>query len=166
MEDITTRVITLDGMIECFGDFNDDMTVLELLSDDDIEIAICSEGGGLYDGLAVAGRIVSSPCTVISTVYGCAMSSAVLPAVVADHRRISKFAYLMLHEPSMSMDKTKLSAIRDYVSQAYLEEDRYYTWLSEYSNRTKDYWIKRIGKKDIYLTPEEAVDLGLMDEII
>jgi ATP-dependent Clp protease protease subunit len=165
MEDLIVRAITIEE-IKDFTEFNEQITMLESISDAPIDVYICSPGGSMYTGFAIAGRMAASHCEINTHIYGSCMSSAVLPAIIGTTRCMSSFSYLMIHEASVTMNEAKGSEVTKMMSQLEMEEDRYYGWLAEYSCKSKKYWKDRVGSKDIYLTPEEALELELVDYII
>jgi ATP-dependent protease ClpP protease subunit len=44
------------------------------------------------------------------------------------------------------------------------EEKIWSGWMAEFSNKDSDFWYKK-AKKDFYFTADEALELGLVDEV-
>ena len=63
-----------------------------------ITIRLHSEGGSVYEALAIVGRIEKCKCQIITEGYGAIMSAATLILASGDKRRISRLAWFMVHE--------------------------------------------------------------------
>lgn len=157
--------LTIAGSLSSFGKFCGFMQELET-EHKKFCINICSNGGGLHEGLAFAGRIACSPSHITTIAYGLVASSATLPYIVGKHRLISRFGYLMLHEASIETDGG-LKSTADFVKHVEELDEQYFKWLAKYSNRPFSYWKKRVtAGREIYLNADECIELGLADEII
>lgn len=170
--DIDARVIRLEGEIGediIFADFDWKLTQLEQLSDKPITVRLNSEGGSFYDALSIVGRIKSCKCEVIVEGYGSVMSAATLILVAGSKRRLSSYAWFMLHEIRVSGEAHKdvpLSDQADEVKQLEREQQRWCHILGELTKQPSDWWRRSIKKQDLYLSPQECLDLGIIDEII
>jgi hypothetical protein len=45
------------------------------------------------------------------------------------------------------------------------QERQWCAWMSELSNKDAEFWYDRTYKKNFYLTPQECLDFGVIDEI-
>jgi len=134
-----------------------------------IEILISSYGGVIYDGLALISNIERCKklgYEIITTVQGTAMSMGFLISVTGSKRYAYAHARLMTHQP-LSWTEGKLEEIqRDTKETEYL-------W-----NKSKDIIMKytKITEKqlddykercrDWYMSSEEALEFGVIDEIL
>jgi ATP-dependent Clp endopeptidase proteolytic subunit ClpP len=64
-----------------------------------LHVRINSNGGSVFDGLAIYNALDRHPARVITHVDGIAASIASVIAVVGDEVRIAKNAFLMIHNP-------------------------------------------------------------------
>lgn len=158
--------LTISGELARFGQFCSYMQDLES-TQKKFCINFNSDGGDMYMGLAFAGRIACSPSKITTIAYGCVASSAVLPYLVGSHRIISKFAYLMLHEPKISCDAEGLGSTDFFVNHVKSTEVQYKKWLAQHSKKPYKFWDKLIVHgMDIYLDADRCIEYGLADEII
>jgi len=124
-----------------------------------INIVINNQGGDAIHGLAIydAIRNVSNP--VIATVYGHCYSIGAWILQAADTRRMSKHSSLMIHHGSG--DKTQFDKELDDKCVDIL--------LDKIREKNPDFSRKQLDKmllKDTYLWGEQALALGLIDEIV
>lgn len=160
------RMIRISGPInsKAFRKFDSAMTELESQGRKTITIKINSPGGEVYQALAIIGRIKNSPCNVITEGYGEIMSAATLVLASGDKRRVSKYAFFMHHEASYTVEGRQ-SEIEASVKQAKSEDLKWCEWMAEFSKKKKEYWLKSGVHVDAYFTPEELLELGVVDEI-
>lgn len=161
--------ISLSGQLEKFGEFSSFLTEME---DDpkikSIEIEICSPGGDLSTGLALTGRILTCSKDVVSIGYGEVSSAAVLPFIVCNYRYMSSMCNIMLHNILVNISGFHpLPIIESMVAHWRKLNDDFYKYLGKYSNKSAKYWRKRLeGGSEHYIYPDEALELGMCDEII
>lgn len=169
--DADSRVLQLEGEIGKdikFSDFDWRLTLLERLSSEPITVRIHSEGGNFYEALSIVGRIKSCSCDVIVEGYGSVMSAATLILVSGKKRRLSSFSWFMLHEIRVdsSGEDVTISDQADELKQLEREQQRWCHILGELTKQSSEWWRKSIKKQDLYLSPQECLDLGIIDEII
>ena len=134
-------------------------------SNEPINIILNSPGGSVYDmnGLIDYMNTLSVPVNII--VRGKAMSAAaVILAAATGKRFASKRSTIMFHEPS-SMGIGKQSDLKANVKHIGNMEDDTNKLLGEVTNKPAEWWEKE-QKVDLYLNAQEALDLGVIDEII
>lgn len=161
-----TRTITLsDEIVFPMWDIVDAaLSEMESQSRKKVTIRIHSEGGDVYEALAIVGRIERSPCKIITEGYGAIMSAATLILASGAERRISRLSEFMHHECSYGAEG-RHSHVKDLVEQVEDEEDRWAKWMAEFSNRDKDFWKTEGVRKDARFTPEQLLEMGVVDEI-
>lgn len=167
--DLDNRIVTLSGEIEegWFEFLDTRISLLESQNQKAILIRLKSQGGSVYEALAVVGRLRSSPCKMIIEGYGEIMSAATLILAAGNRRRMSRFAWFMHHGPSWAIDTTRLADVKDYVRQTERESEAWSQWMAEFTLKDKDFWMaKELDKKDHYFTPQEALACGVVDELI
>jgi ATP-dependent Clp endopeptidase proteolytic subunit ClpP len=124
-----------------------------------IQLIINNQGGDAIHGLAIYDAIRNVGNPVIATVYGHCYSIGAWILQAADHRRISKHSSLMIHHGSG--DKTQFDRELDDRCVDIL--------LDRIHEKQPDFTRKQLDKmllKDSFLWPEEALKLGLVDEIV
>lgn len=161
------RIITINNEIDSaeFQKIDAGLSEMESDSRKSVTIRINSPGGSVYDALAIIGRLKASKCKIITEGFGHIMSAATLILACGDERRMSKFAWFMIHEASYSVDG-KHKEIKAAVAQNEREEIQWAKWMEEFSERDAKFWKKTADEKDTYYTPEELKELGVVDEII
>lgn len=165
--DFENRIIRISGDIE---DGNFDLldfalTNMEAESRKAITIRISSPGGSVYEALSMIGRIQASKCQIITEGYGQIMSAAVLLLACGNKRRISQYSWFMHHESSMIVGGST-SELKEELDQMEREERTWCTWMEQFSGRDKDFWFNAAQKKNFYLSAQECLDTGIVDEVI
>jgi ATP-dependent Clp protease protease subunit len=174
-QDPLSRVITLGGI-----DDNSACEVIGLISeiqredinkDEDkrepIKLILNSMGGGVYEGMGIIDAIESSLTPVHIYVYGMAMSMAFAIATSGHYRYASKRATFMYHEISWDASQEKLK----YHEQELKESKRLWSIYDDIVTTNTNIPLKTLQKickeqKEWYMTAEEALELGVIDEIL
>lgn len=159
------NVIYLQGSIGEEIDFVEFDILLSDLeqSGKDITIKLNSDGGCLFTAFAIAGRITTSPSTIIIEAYGSIASAAILMLAVGDIRRSSKFTAFMHHAASSCLNGN-MSTMENTFKSLQLDEKRRYAGLAEYTLKGIDWWREK-ANPDYYFDAAEALEIGLIDEI-
>lgn len=137
----------------------------ETKKDDPINLVINSTGGSVYEALGIIDYIQSLDVKVNTIVRGCAMSAAALILCAGTGvRAASKNSTIMFHEMSSDI-YGKSSDMKANVQHMEKLEDILLDIM--YTNSKKDVeWWKTTTIKDFYITPKEALELGVIDTII
>jgi ATP-dependent Clp protease protease subunit len=129
-----------------------------------IEIHMNSYGGDPYSMLALYDVIQSASCQIKFFGKGAIMSAATWILSGCDERNLYPNTTVMVHagweEQAATFWDFKISAEEAKRLQNKLEEI-----YEENSRMPKDFWSE-VCKRDLFLTAEEAVFLGLADKII
>ena len=130
-----------------------------------INMIINSGGGSVYEALGIIDYIQSLDVKVNTIVRGCAMSAAALILCAGTGvRAASKNSTIMFHEMSSDI-YGKSSDMKANVQHMEKLEDILLDIM--YTNSKKDVeWWKTTTIKDFYITPKEALELGVIDTII
>lgn len=164
------RTIIITGEINSntFKRVSKQLQKLEKLNEEcDIQpviIEINSEGGNVYDALAIVGRIQASPCHITTKGFGCIMSAATLILAAGNKREISRYAWFMTHEASDAL-KGSVSAIGHALNQARKEELQWAVIMEELTDTPKEAWLE-MATKSTYLTAADCLQYGVADLII
>ncbi len=164
--DFRNRVIRLSGEInkKKFDLLDSALTHLENESKKAITVKINSEGGDVYQALAIVGRLTESKCQIITKGYGPIMSAATLILACGDKRSISKYSHFMHHEASINIEG-RFSHVKNEVVQTEREEKVWSEWMANFTNCSKDFWLVQGTGVDAYYSPEQLLSMGVVDEV-
>lgn len=160
------RTITITGDIKdpWFDIVDAAMSEFERGSKKGVTIKIFSEGGSVYDALAIVGRLKKSKCHITTEGYGCIMSAATIILACGDRRKMSEYATFMHHESSYGVEG-RHSEIKNYVSHAEREERLWCEWMAEFSNKSKEFWTEFGKHLDKFFFADECMEHGVVDEV-
>jgi ATP-dependent Clp protease protease subunit len=132
-----------------------------------IKLIVNSLGGSVYDGFALIGVIESSVTPIHTYCYGSAMSMALL-ILVSGHKRFGhKLSTFMYHECFDQMPYDKLSTLKENLEETKRIMNVYDAYLiSQTSLKRKQLDDSKKVKFDWYMSPEEALQYKLIDEIV
>ncbi len=129
-----------------------------------IEIHMNSYGGNPHSMLYLHDLILASPCQFKFFGGGAIMSSATWIMAVCDERYLYKNTSIVVHKGDLSFDGTMTD-----VEISFDEERRLQYKLEEIyahnSHMPKKFWSE-VCKRDLHLTADETVFLGLADKVI
>lgn len=166
--DFKNRSIQLTGIVGEDFDFSFvdcALSEIERLGRKRIIIKLNSTGGSVIEALAIVGRMKASTCQIVVEGYGVIQSAATMIFAAGNKRRISKYASFMHHESTYQLSG-KHSEVTDQVVQMEKEERLWATWMAEFSKKDYKFWYNKGKRKDFFITAEQAVELGVADEII
>jgi ATP-dependent Clp protease protease subunit len=131
-----------------------------------INIYINSNGGNIYNLLSVVSAIDSSKTPIHTFALGKAMSAGFIILISGHKRYCQKYSIILIHQSSTGI-RGLLSNIELELKQAkYLEQivDKITTDKTNITfDQLKDIYEKRL---DWYIGAKEALELGIVDEII
>lgn len=171
--DFQNRIIRISGIIAgvdeemfySFAKIDSALTQMEKQSHNPITIKINSPGGEVYEGLAIVGRLTSSPCEIITEAFGHVMSAATLILACGDTRRMSKYCSFMCHQSTYGI-RGSHEQVKEHVEQMETQEKAWAKWMSDVSSKSESFWHTVVKNKDVYLSTEEVLKYGVIDEII
>ena len=129
-----------------------------------IEFYVNSEGGEIFSAFSAVDRITSSPIPIHSYVEGLCASAATLLTVCAHKRYIRQNGFMLIHQLSggvwgsfetVQEESKNMELLMKYIKRIYLK----YTKIPEND-------LVEILKHDTYLSADECLKYGLVDEII
>jgi ATP-dependent Clp protease protease subunit len=134
-----------------------------------IHVVLCSEGGGVEHGFAIYDTIKLSSNPVIIDVFGMAQSAGIFILQAGDIRRASPESRLMMHQGSFNIESASFKAheMHEQVLELEYHNQRIFKVLADATKgkmTLED--VKKACAKDTYLSPEDALKLGLIDAII
>ena len=134
-------------------------------ADKPITVLLDSGGGDAYSMFSILDYIETLPVKVNMVARGRAMSAAaMLLSSTSGTRFASKRCTIMVHE-GFTMQSGKASDIRAASKHVAKIEDMCNNMLADKTNKDVQWWQDNT-KTDLYMTSEEALELGLIDEIL
>ena len=143
---------------------------LQSQSNAPITIYMKNEGGEVGAGLVIYNLIKMCPCRV--TVVGLnslsSMGSLILQA--ADERKLLQDSYLMIHEGEVSYSSNHPKSVKRWIKLDEIQAERcrdiYLERIHEVDSSYSKKRLTNLMEHDTILSAEEAIELGLLDEII
>lgn len=150
-------------MVHLVGSVNKKMLgeVIEALEQDAGVFRITSHGGDPDIALAIAGLLKEAEVT--TEVYGQCYSAATLIFAAGKRRRMQKWAWVMVHEASETVDGNA-SSIKAHAKHMERNELHWNRIMEELTGTDAKLWEK-LNERDTFLTAEECLRLNLATEI-
>ena len=135
-----------------------------------VELVLSTWGGSAADMFAVYDtmRLVGNQMEIGTLGLGKVMQAGVLllAAGTKGKRRVGRYCRIMLHSV-VSGHSGELFNLENELEEAQHTQTSYIKALAQETDMTEKYIKKLLGKKiNVYLTAEEAVELGIADEVI
>lgn len=163
------RIIFIDDEINSVTASSIIMQLLTLESenrDAPITIYINSPGGSISDGMAIYDVMNKVKCPIITVCLGMAasMGAFLLSCGTRGKRYCLPNSTVMIHQP-LGGGRGQATEIEIIAKRILALRDKLYQIMSKNSN--VDYeTMANACERDNYLTPEEALKMGLIDKII
>ena len=171
--DIFSRLM-MDRIIWLAGPVNDRMSTvvqaqlmfLDNVETKDITLHVDSPGGGVKSGLSIVDVMdyISSDIITINTGMAASMGSILLGAGTKGKRYSLAHSKVMLHQVS-SGAQGNIQDLRITIEQSEKYNEILFGLLGKYTNKTPEV-VLADTKRDLWLTAEEAVAYGIIDNII
>lgn len=175
--DLKNRRIYFGAPIEsgddCSGDFNQTNIELAIRSlhrmsmdgpGKPIELYMSSYGGDPYAMLRLYDEILSCPCQVKFFGSGAIMSAATWIMVVCDERYLHPHTTIMVHDGSEEYGG-KHTDVQITAAEMKRLQDVLYDIYASNTRMPKAFW-QDVCQRDLYITAEEAIMLGMADKLI
>ena len=174
-QEYLSRVITLgdiDNEIACeviglIHEINNEDKNKASENRDSIKFILNSPGGNVYDGMGIIDAIENSITPIHMYIYGQAMSMGFAIATCGDYRYATKRTTFMYHEMSWDTGQEKMK----YHEQELKEGKRLWKVYDDIVVNNTEIPLKalqnvRKEQKEWYITAEQALNLGIIDEIL
>ena len=172
--DIYSRLLK-DRIIFLTGEVNDvtaDLVVAQLLfleaedPDKDIYMYINSPGGSVSAGMAIYDTMQYVRCDVSTICIGLAasMGAFLLSSGTKGKRRALPNAEIMIHQP-LGGAQGQATDIQIQAKQILKIKEKMSAILSENTGKPIDQ-VRADTERDFYMTAEEALEYGIVDEVI
>jgi len=133
-----------------------------------IDVRINSGGGDVFDGVAIHSLLARHPGVVTVYVDGLAASAASFIMLAGDRVRASRNAMIMIHD-AMTMTFGSASTHQRAIDLLAKVSDNIADMYAERAGEDPEYWRSRMtenGEDGVWYTGTEALDAGLVDEIV
>lgn len=171
--DIFSRMM-LDRIIHIYGEVNDNMMAisqaqllfLDNLEKSDIKLHISSPGGSVLSGLGMVDvmNYISSDVVTINMGLAASMGSILLSSGTKGKRCSLKHSRVMIHQISSGMQGV-LADLTISFKESEKYNNRLFEILAENTGKTKEQ-ILQDASRDFWLSSEESLEYGVIDEII
>lgn len=171
--DLPSRTFLLQGAVD------DSMLkhVLEAMhyfskqrTDKPINIYLSSTGGEVVHGLGIYDAFCLCPADIHITVFGSAESMAAIILQAGDWRRITRNSYLMIHQgDECTPEDSKRNVDAHLKNSRWLDKKCDTILIERIRQKRPKYTIEELQQEtqfDKYLPPQEALNWGLVDEIV
>ena len=167
-----TRIININGVVDDNMAYYFNTMLLKLEhenSSEDIVVYINSPGGSVTAGLSMIDTMNLVSCDVSTVCVGMAasMGAMLLMSGEKGKRKILPHSQVMIHQPLQNLGDSfrQASDIEIAAKDAVRTRDTLYSIIKEATGQP----ISKISKdcdRDYTLTAKEALDYGLVDEIV
>ena len=171
--DIFSRLLR-DRILWVAGGVDDNMSVvvqaqlmfLDNVSKDDITMHIDSPGGSVKSGLSMVDVMEYIKCDIrtVNTGMAASMGSVLLGAGTKGKRASLRHSRTMLHQSSGGFRGNIQDAEIDWQEWQKVN-DELFTLLGEYCDKPAEV-VKEDASRDLWLNANEALDYGIIDEVI
>ena len=134
--------------------------------DKDIMLYINSPGGSVSAGLAIYDTMqyVKPKIATICIGMAASMASTLLAGGEAGKRTALPHSKIMIHQP-LGGTQGQTTDIEIYTKEMIRTRDQLYNILAHHTGKSYDQ-IKKDSDRDNFMTPEEAKEYGLIDNIL
>ncbi len=165
-------------LLSIYGDINEEMSseivqslfLLAKTNSDPIQLIISTHGGvaeelfAIYDTM----RIIREEVPIYTLGLGKVMSSGllILSGGTKGHRRAGKNARFMFHDINSTYGGT-LVELKNSFEETKILQQKYLSALADETGKEIGVFRKMISKKkDVFFSPQKALDLEIIDKIL
>ena len=165
------RIIMINGLIE---EAMSNLVVAQLLflaaenSEREINLYITSPGGSVSAGLAIYDTMRHLPCPIGTTCVGYAASFGTILLMAGDRglRRALPHARIHIHQPLIQGGISGQATDIDIQAREILHTRDVLNEIIRYHTGQPLERIKRDTERDFFMSAEEAIEYGIIDEVL
>jgi ATP-dependent Clp protease protease subunit len=133
----------------------------------DITIYVNSPGGSVYAGLAIIDtmNLVKPDITTVSIGTSMSMGSMILAAGTKGKRFALPHSKILIHQPLGYGIEGQASDIEIHAAEILKSKDLLANMLADFTGKKKDQILQDMDR-DKFLTAQESVEYGIVDQII
>ena len=172
--DIFSKMMT-DRIIFFNSEVNDDvcgvvmaqLLYLDSEEEKDIKLYINSPGGSVSAGLGVVSVMdfINSDVSTVNLALAASMGSILLMSGTKGKRYALKYSKTLLHQPLSGMNTSQESDIAIHAAEMAKCKKQLYDIIVECTGQSYER-IEKDADRDFWLTAEEALTYGCVDEVI
>ena len=167
VDDLYSGRVRIDDEI-CSGNTAEWMGELDWIKNN-VEGTVCiellSNGGDVYGAFALYDMIKSMNKPEIVARGVCASAAAMIILQAGATRKALPNTRFLLHEPSNWIEGKK-SSLEDELNELKLLSDKIVDILSDRCGKSREDVKALIDRKEVWMSAEEALAWGLIDEIV
>ena len=132
--------------------------------DKDINLVLSSYGGDVYSMLGIIDYFKTLPVKVNTHCYGACMSAAaVILSCGTGKRSMTQNSTVMVHEGS-AFEAGKTTDVLKGADHLKKLQSNINRILGEVTGKDQEFW-EEVSRQDTYLTADECLEYGIIDEI-
>lgn len=167
--DIRRRLLYLQGEVDAHI-IHRFIRILKFLdkTQGEITVVLDSEGGDVNLGLAAYDALKNCENEVEIRVEGVAMSMGSIILQAGDKRSITKHSRIMIHRGSTSMEGNLPDVERAMQETKRLDKlccDIYFDRMKEKDPKIRRNKLEKMMDYDTYISADEALEMGFVDEV-
>jgi ATP-dependent Clp endopeptidase proteolytic subunit ClpP len=165
-DDDGTATVRIYDEVGFFGVSEDQFARdLAAIDADEITVQISSPGGDAFGGVAIYNTLRAHPARITTRVDGIAASIASVIAQAGDHRVMLGGAQMMIHE-AWGLAIGNAAEMREMADLLERQNKNIAAIYAARSGGDADEFAARMAEGDTWLTAQEAVEMGLADEVV
>lgn len=128
-----------------------------------IRVNIMSDGGDLFSGFTAMNVIQKSRVHTVTVALGACCSAATFMLLGGKERKIGRNAHVLIHQLSTGTFWGKFEEMKDEMrscSKLMNMINNTYTTMTKIPEKK----LKKLMKRDIYLSPEECIKYAIVDD--
>lgn len=144
---------------------------LEAANGQPVRVVISSDGGDVTEGVALGSMLEMYPGKVETLGVGLVASIATVPLMSGDVVKMTKNSFLMIHSPwggavgspeDMRVVADRLDTMNDMLADFYVDGIK----KRKKAGSDTPMQVKQMMAAETWLTAQQALDLGFIDEVI
>ncbi len=159
--DIANRIIWVDDIDEeHINKLYKAVLIIQQISNEPIDVYINSNGGSVYDGMALYDLLADSDCHINTYASGKVFSFAIPLFLVGDDRYATRNTRFMIHEVSSGTEGTN-TVMKNDVKECDYMNNQMLDIIEERTGKSKRFWKSKMNK-DTYFDISKAREWGIL----
>jgi ATP-dependent Clp protease protease subunit len=129
-----------------------------------VHLVFQSQGGGIGEGIYLHNLFQTLPFELTAYNSGSVTSIAVVAYLGAKRRKVSKYAFFMIHRTQTTTTAANTQTVKAFAESAVLFDKNTEAILRKHINMPPEKWA-HFDHNDLWFSAEDAVKYGLADEI-